>query len=322
MRKNGRELSILILIVALSLFTWSREPHFFTVINLQNLAKNVGMYGIFSMGVALVIITSGIDLSVGSLFALLGVSLSIFLVDKGWNPGLGVAAILGISIAIGGLHSWLITKLKLQPFIVTLCGLMLYRGLAQYIAHDETKGFGSSSDPNASKGLNMLKDMSTGLHWGIPNTFWIMLLVGAILFVVLHRSVFGRHLYAVGRNEEAARFSGINTNRVVTSAYILCSFLAGISAILLAFYTNSISPSSHGVSYELYAIAASVLGGCSLRGGEGTVVGILLGTVLLQLLQNVVNMLGIPSSLNFAVVGVVILLGVIIDRMLSKQPAS
>ena len=131
------------------------------------------------------------------------------------------------------------------------------------------------------------------------------------MWVVLHRSVYGRHLFATGRNEIAARYSGINTRRVIVSAYVILGVLTGVSAIVFAFYTNSISPSSHGNFYELYGIAAAVLGGCSLRGGEGSVVGILLGTALLQVLQNLVNLLGIPSSLNFAVMGAVILIGVV-----------
>ena len=141
------------------------------------------------------------------------------------------------------------------------------------------------------------------------------------MWVVLHRSIYGRYLYAVGRNEEAARYSGINSRRVIASAYILSGMLAGVSGVLIAFYTNSVSPSSHGNFYELYGIAAAVLGGCSLRGGEGSIIGILIGATLLQILQNLVNLLGIPSSLNFAVMGAVILLGVVADQILKRRSA-
>ena len=141
-----------------------------------------------------------------------------------------------------------------------------------------------------------------------------MLVVAAVMWVVLHRSVFGRYLYAVGKHEEAARFSGIRTDRVVIAAYVICAVLTALAAIFLAMYTRSILPSSHGNFYELYAIAAAVLGGFSLRGGEGSIVGVVLGTILLQILQNLVNLLGIPSSLNFAVSGSVILIGVLADQ--------
>jgi ribose transport system permease protein len=149
--------------------------------------------------------------------------------------------------------------------------------------------------------------------------FVALIVIGFILWVVLHRSVYGRYLLAVGRNEEAARFSGINTRLVITAAYVIAGLLTGISGIMIAFYTNSVSPSNHGNFYELYGIAAAVLGGCSLRGGEGSIIGIIIGTALLQVLQNLVNLLGIPSSLNFAVMGAVVLLGVLADQLLRQR---
>jgi ribose transport system permease protein len=146
-----------------------------------------------------------------------------------------------------------------------------------------------------------------------------MIVVGVVMWLMLHRSVYGRHLFAVGRNEEAARYSGIQSRSVITIAYVISGGLAGVAAILIAFYTNSVSPSSHGNFYELYAIAAAVLGGCSLRGGEGSIVGIVIGTALLQVLRNLVNLLDIPGSLDFAVMGAVILIGVIADASLSRR---
>jgi ribose transport system permease protein len=139
-----------------------------------------------------------------------------------------------------------------------------------------------------------------------------MLIVAAAMWVVLHHTVFGRHLYVVGKNEEAARFSGIHTGHVIVVAYAICGVRAAVSSIFLAMYTRSILPSSHGNFCELYAIAAAVLGGFSLRGGEGSIIGVV--TILLQVLQNLVNLLGIPSSLNFAVSGSVILIGVLADQ--------
>jgi ribose transport system permease protein len=136
--------------------------------------------------------------------------------------------------------------------------------------------------------------------------------------VVLHRSVLGRYLFAIGKNEEAARHSGIRTSRITIAAYVICCGLVAVDAILLAMYTRSISPAVHGNFYELYAIAAAVLGGFSLRGGEGSIIGVVLGTILLQVLQNLVNLLGIPSSLNFAVMGSVILIGVLADQQFAR----
>jgi len=230
-----------------------------------------------------------------------------------WWSALAVISVIALAMGLGWLHGFLITRMRLQPFIVTLCGLLFYRGLARFIANDETKGFGSAA------GFEGLQSLATGSFFGIPTPFVLLLIISVVMWVVLHRSVYGRYLFAVGRNEEAARYSGINSRRIITSAYVILGALAGIAGVVFAFYTNSISPSSHGNFFELYGIAAAVLGGCSLRGGEGSIIGILIGTALLQVLQNLVNLLGVPSSLNFAVMGGVILIGVLADQILMRR---
>jgi ribose transport system permease protein len=310
-----KELGIFAMLVVLCIVVAILNPLFLSVMNLQNTARLVGMFGIFSIGVGVVIITGGIDLSVGSLFALFGVLLSFMLIRWGWPWPLAIGTLLLIAVAIGVFHGFLVTKMNLQSFIVTLCGLLFYRGLARYIAEDQTLGFGYCT------GFETLQKLATGQVLGVPMPFVLLIIISFIMWVVLHRSVYGRYLFAVGRNEEAARFSGINTSLVIASSYVVSALMAGFGAILLAFYTNSISPSSHGNFYELYAIAAAVLGGCSLRGGEGSVIGIVIGAALLQVLQNLVNLLGIPSSLNFAVMGTVILIGVITDQILGRRKA-
>lgn len=310
-----KELGTFILLVILCVVLAILNPAFLDTANLQNLARLIGIYGIFSIGLGLVIITGGIDLSVGSVFALLGVLLSIFLVKWQLPAFVAVAAVIAITTLLGLFNGLLITKVKMQAFIVTLCGLLFYRGLARFITGDETKGFG------AAAGFETLQELATGSLFGIPTPFIILILISLIFWVILHRSIFGRYLFAVGRNETASRYSGINSNLIITGAYILCGLLAGISGVLLAFYTNSISPSTHGNAYELNGIAAAVLGGCSLRGGYGSILGILIGTAILQVLPNLVNLLGIPSSLNFAVMGVVILIGVIADQILQNREA-
>jgi ribose transport system permease protein len=147
----------------------------------------------------------------------------------------------------------------------------------------------------------------------------LLLVTAAAAWLLLHRSVYGRYLFAVGRNAEAARYAGIDTRAVTTGAYVISGLLTAVSAILIAFYTNSISPSSHGNFYELYAIAAAVVGGCSLRGGEGSVLGIILGAAVLQVIRNLVNLMDIPSSLDFAVMGAVILVGAIADELVRPR---
>ena len=310
-----KELTTFLLLVVLCAAVTALNPRFMSPANLQNTARLIGAFGIFSVGLGLVIITGGIDLSVGSAFALLGVLLSMLLTE--WHVAWPLAVVLVIALGalLGGFHGLLITRLRLQPFIVTLCGLLLYRGLARFIAGDETKGFGDAA------GFETLQRVATGSVFQVPTPFIALIAVSIVMWVVLHRSVYGRHLLATGRNEVAARYSGIDTQRVVVSAYLVLGVLTGLAAIVFAFYTNSVSPSSHGSFFELYGIAAAVLGGCSLRGGEGSIIGILLGTTLLQVLQNLVNLLGIPSSLNFAVMGGVILIGVVGDQLVQRHSA-
>lgn len=307
-----KELGIALLLLTLCVTTALLNPRFLGEANLQNMARLIGMYGIFSIGLGLVIITGGIDLSVGSVFALQGVVLAILLREWQWPWGLAVAASIAGVMVIGLLHGVMVARVRMQPFIVTLCGLLFYRGLARFIADDETKGFGS-------EGFGALRELATGSLGPLPMPFVALIVVAAIAYVGLHRSVYGRYVFAVGRNEEAARYSGINTRRIILSVYVLAMLLAGIAGVLIAFYTNSISPANHGSFYELYGIAAAVLGGCSLRGGEGSILGIVIGAALLQVLQNLVNLLGIPSSLNFAVMGAVIFGGVLVDRMLTVR---
>ena len=304
-----KELAVLLLLVALCAIVATASPQFLSVTNLQNVARLVGTYGMFSIGVGIVIITGGIDLSVGSICALLGVLLSMMLVEWGWPAAVALAAVIALGACLGAAHGLLVARLRLQPFIVTLCGLLLYRGAARYIAGDSTKGFGTG------EGFEWVRALASGSVGGVPMPFVVMTVVAVMAWVLLHRSVFGRHLFAVGHNAEAARYSGVGTRTVVAWAYVLSGLLAALSAIIIAFYTNSISPASHGNFYELYAIAAAVVGGCSLRGGEGSVLGIVVGAALLQVLRNLVNLLDIPGSLDFAVMGAVILIGAIADQL-------
>ena len=307
-----KELGIFVLLIVLCVIVSLINPNFLLIINLQNLARQIGAFGIFSIGLGLVIITGGIELSVGSMMALLGVLLSMMLTEYHFGVPLTILVCIALAMVLDLGHGLLITRLNMQPFIVTLCGLLFYRGLARFITKDETKGFGAT-------GYNTLRYLANGNPFGIPMPFVLLIIIALITWVVLHRSVYGRYLFATGRNSEAARYAGIDTNRIITVTYVISGALTGISAIIFAFYTNSVSPANHGNAYELYGIAAAVLGGCSLRGGEGSVIGILIGTALLQVLRNLVNLLGIPSSLDFAVMGAVILLGVMADQIFTER---
>lgn len=312
-RKN---LGLLILILVVSAVVAFLNPRFLSPVNLSNTANLIGLFGIFAIAQAFVIISGGIELSSGSVIALLGVIFVDLVGNSVLSPALAALLVLGLGGVIGVLHGVLIARLGLQPFVVTLCGLLIYRGIARYYTEDATAGFAFGA---SFPGLEWL---TTGRVLGVPNSLTAMIVIAIVTGVLLHRSVFGRMLLATGRNPEGARYSGINTQLVLISAYALCAVLTAVAAVYIAMYTRSISPASHGNFYELYAIAAAVLGGCSLRGGEGSILGVLLGTVLLQVLQNLVNLLGIPSSLNFAVMGSVIILGVLADNWFLRRKAA
>lgn len=307
-----KDIGLAVLVLTVGAVVAIINPRFLSPINLSNTANLIGLFGLFSIAEAFVIVTAGIELSVGSVIALLGVLFVDMIVNQGvpWPIALVIVMVLGG--IIGMLHGLLVTRLKLQPFVVTLCGLLIYRGIARFYTADGTAGFSYGADFPA------LEWLFSGRTAGIPHSIIAFGAVAVGAWFLLHRTVFGRHLFAVGKNAEAARYSGINTTRVVILAYVICSVLTGLAAVFFAMYTRSIHPASHGSFYELYAIAAAVLGGFSLRGGEGSIVGVVLGVVLLQVLQNLVNLLGIPSSLNFAVMGSVILIGVIADTQFAN----
>ena len=308
------------LLLFICLFTAIRQPNFLNAYNLENTIRWTSLFSLIAIGVSFVIITGGIDLSIGSTIGLVGSLLAYLLSVQGWSVGAALATVLGVSLTIGLAHGWLITKMRLQPFIVTLCGLLLYRGLARFITNDQSQGFG-----NSFEGLRHLATgkiplpFSTG--FALPFPFLIMLVVGTLAALFLNRTIYGRYLLALGRNETAARYSGINTGAMKMIAYVICSLLAGVGGILFSLDVNSIQPSSSGEFYELYAIAAAVLGGCSLRGGEGSILGVIIGTAVIRVLYNAINILGIPTHLEFAIIGAVILCGVITDELVKRFAA-
>jgi ribose/xylose/arabinose/galactoside ABC-type transport system permease subunit len=517
-------LGILLLLVFVCVGTTLLTDAFVKPFNVQNIVRNCALYGIIGVGVSMVIITGGIDLSIGSVIGLVGCVLPSLLIDRGWTVSAALAAVMLLSLLIGLTHGLLITRLRLQPFIVTLCGLLIYRGVARWLTSDQTKGFGSTYDESlrllaigkpcsvallvalagvgltlwslvrgwrglrqraelpgacvglllggaliaigssrywsgyridsgaelfrmggmairswrvtvAELGVGRPQELMSLAGWGVvPGGVWLaavllrragarvvvpvamVLLTGGLVWlarqmamqpddwfwpgpdwartwrilgvfgslgalmwalsdgarqatqlagaaavppllltgsssalwlvgktplgetlvpaplllllalsgaawVFLDGTIYGRYLLALGHNEEAARFSGINTDRMTVLAYVLCSLSAGLGGILFALDTNSIQPASHGSFYELYAIAAAVLGGCSLRGGEGNVLGVVIGAAVVRVLYNSINLIGIPSQLEFAIIGSVILLGVLTDELMKRMAA-
>ena len=311
-------LGILGLLVTVFLVAWIAEPKFASAYNLQNIIRWTSLFGIISIGVAFVIITGGIDLSIGSLIGLVGCSIPMLLA-AGYSTPIALLAVMLLALAVGLLHGLLITRIGLQPFVVTLCGLLFYRGFARWLTHDQVQGFGSSYE-----GLRQLAIGKIPLtnSFSIPIPFLILVLLGILAGLFLNRTIWGRYLLALGRSEEAARYSGVQIERMKILAYIICSGTAGIGGILFALDVNSVQPAAHGNFYELYAIAAAVLGGCSLRGGEGSILGVIIGAAVMRVLYNAINVLGIPTQLEFAIIGAVILAGVIADELIRRMAAN
>jgi len=279
--------------------------------------KRTALYGLLAIGVSFVIITGGIDLSIGSVVCLVGCGVPWLIVDHQWSPTMAVLAALGVAVLIGLCHGFLITKVKLQPFVVTLCGLLIYRGATRGLVDDRTLGLGS--------GFLEFRKMATGKielteKFGIPMPFVFLVIVGLLAWVFLRKTIWGRYLFALGNNEEAARLSGINTDRMVTLSYVICSVLAAFGGLLFLLDGNTAQPNDFGNFYELYAIAAAVLGGCSLRGGSGTVLGVIIGAAVMQILKNMIILIDwLKSNMEFFVVGVVLLVAVIADELVKRR---
>ncbi len=317
---------ILGLLVVVCAYTALASDNFLKVGNLENIVHRTALFGILSIGVAFVIITGGIDLSIGSVVCLVGVLLPWLLVHQGWNVPVAVGFVLVLGVLIGLVHGLLITKVGLQPFVVTLCGLLIYRGVARGLTQDQSQGFGT-----AFKGLRSLATARFPIFgeggFQLPATTIIFLVIAVAAAVLLNRTVFGRYLLAVGRNEQAARYSGINTGRMKLLAYVISSTLAALGGMLFVLDINAAQPSDFGNFYELYAIAAAVLGGCSLRGGEGSILGLLVGSALMVVLSNMINLVH-PGyqNIEFAIIGGVILAGVVTDEVVRwvtrRRPAS
>jgi ribose transport system permease protein len=310
-------LGVLGVLVAVCIFTSAMNPNFLSPFNVENILQRTAMLGILAIGSAFVIMAGGIDLSIGSLVGLLGCLLALTL-TRGWPVPAVLLLMFALALGVGLLHGVLITKLRLQPFVVTLCGLLIYRGAARWLTGDREYGL-----PDDFRGLVTERLPVPGIeNFGIPVPFLILVGLAVVAGVFLNRTIWGRYLLAVGRNEQAARYSGINTDAITIMAYVLCSGLTGLGAVLYAMYQPSIQPAGHGEFLELYAIAAAVLGGCSLRGGEGSILGVVLGTALIPVLYNASNVLRMPTQLEFAIIGVVIIIGVIVDELVKRFAAA
>jgi ribose transport system permease protein len=412
-----KNIGIFALLAAIIVIATSINGNFVAPANIKTLVRDTSLYGLISIGVAMVIITGGIDLSIGSMIALCGVMLvqvinirheatdfvsqiaavqveaadefarsairleddppdirdgdrltyrsttgessvnvyrkikvggetwietrdSVRLLRAGipvqlqqikyTPPLIACGLVLAFAACLGWIHGVLITKANLQPFVVTLCGLLIYRGLARVWTGDDQVGLLSA--------LSDFKTTVTGPAFAIPvpligrisgeteslaDLVWIEFpvtgvllgIVAVVAWLFLNRTVWGRHLLATGENEQAARYSGVSTAKLITLAYIVCGLLSGLAGILFVLEWNSIQPGSSGNFYELYAIAAAVLGGCSLRGGRGAIIGVIAGAAVMRCLYKAIVVLGIPQEWEMVIIGAALLLSVLVDEV-------
>jgi len=305
----NRQMGTLIGLLVLMIFFWILSPHFLTVPNLLNVAQQTAINAIIAVGLTFVIITAGIDLSVGSIMAFSGVVLASIL-GTGLPIPLAISAGLLIGLACGSINGILIAYGKLPPFIATLGMMSVARGAAlMYTNGRPISGFS-----------NDFRFLANGEIFSIPISIIIMVLVYLIAHFILTKTKLGRYVYAIGGNEEAAWLSGINVKFYKIIVYGICGMLSGLAAVILTARLNSAQPIA-GIMYELDAIAATVIGGTSLVGGEGRVFGTLIGALIMGVLRNGLNLLGVSSFLQQTIIGSVIIIAVLVDMTLKRRKA-
>lgn len=312
--ENLHEYSVAIALVILIILMSVISPQFRTFSNLLNLLRQSAINGLIAFGMTLVILTGGIDLSVGATLGLSGVIFAGLIVNLGLPIPLALVLALLFGILLGLISGILVGKAKLQPFIATLITLTVYRGLTLIY----TDGRPISNVTNSEYvGSEFLAFLGRGRILGIPVPVIILFIAFLILSFMLNRTTFGRQIYAVGSNERTAQLSGINTDRVKLIVYSISGLTATLAGIILVSRLNSAQPTL-GEGYELDAIAATAIGGTSMAGGRGKLSGTLLGVLIIAVLGNGMNILGISSYYQDVVKGIVILLAVLIDRFQRK----
>ncbi len=302
-----------LLAVLVALTGWW-DPSFLSAFSLRSVVRDTAIWSLYALGQAVVIIGGGIDLSVGSLVCFLGVALIVLLNGGGVPLPAAIVVVMLTAAAIGIIHGAIICALDLQPFLVTLCSMMIFRGLAHVLTHDRTVSFDVGQQP-------LLRWLGAGVVWGVPTPVYVLLAALALLIGFTQFTVPGRYLYAIGSNLEAARFSGVRINLLRIVSYAICSVLAGAAAILEAGDVGSVPPSSAGLAYEMYGITGAVLGGCALRGGQGSLIGVVVGMAVLRVIKSTVIFLGISTYWTFAVTGLVLLSAVVLDSVVRRRRA-
>ncbi len=310
-----RELNVFLAFLLLFIFFYSQSPKvFLKPANLSVIMRFIATFGMLSIGEVLIIITGGIDLSVGSLTALTGVIVAtLMLKGFGGMPTIGMLPAIIIVLCIGTLfglwHGFFVTKLRIPPFIITLGTWLIAKGLAALITHGYPIVYPSESS---------FLVLGQGSLLGIPISFIILVIFASLVSLILNRTKLGYQIYAVGGNAEASRLSGVNVDRVKLFCYGTSGFMAATTGILLASRLGQGTPTV-GSAYELWAIAGAVIGGTSLLGGEGTILGAILGAAIVGTMQNGMVLLNVSSYLQDVVLGTVLVVAVVYDTLRRRR---
>lgn len=302
-----REINVLGFVIVAGLIIYALNPTFLTLFNIQVIMRQVAVFGILAIAETFIIIALGIDLSVGSIVAFVGVMTALMMGWTGNNILLSVLGALLISCVIGLYHGLFVTRLGVAPFIITLGSLSIFRGAAFVL----TRGYPVLIRDEGFRWLGQ------GLIGPLPVPFVILLIVAAMTFFILRYTSLGRYVYAIGGNPEAARMSGVPVTLVTTYVYVQGTFLAGIVGLLIASRMSE-GLASVATGYELTAIAAAIIGGVSLLGGIGTVPGVLLGAVLMGMIDNALITLRVNAYWYNLVIGAVIIVAVTIDMLRNR----
>jgi ribose/xylose/arabinose/galactoside ABC-type transport system permease subunit len=304
LRKYGIFIGLIFICLVLSIVS----PQFLTIPNLTIIVTQITINALLAFGVTFVIITGGIDLSLGSMVAVAGVLAAILAKNGDYPLILPIIAGLGAGLLMGAFNGFVVTKSKIAPFIVTLGTMTIARGLALIIS----KGRPVS---NLSESFNYI---GGGTFLGIPIPILILIVVFVLCTIILNKTILGRYIYAVGGNEQAARASGININQVKMTVYSLCGLLAGLASIILTARVTTGQPNA-GAGFELDAIAAAVIGGTSTTGGKGTILGTLIGVLLIGVINNGLDLLNVTSYYQQVVMGTIIIGAVVLDSWNLKK---
>jgi ribose transport system permease protein len=303
-----KEANILIALVVLCLFFYFMNNVFFIPANLQIISRWMSNFALLGIGETLVIITGGIDLSLGSMVAFTNMLVAYLMVDMGLPIWLSIIIVLSVSCLIGLFHGVFVTKLRVPAFIITLGTLMWARGLASYIK----RGWIISGLPES------FLFFGQGKVFGIPFQFLVLIVIALIVAFILRFTALGRYIFAVGGNIEAARLSGVHIDRVRIFCYMASSFIAGITGIIIASRLSEGNPATGG-SWELWAIAASVIGGTSLFGGRGTILGTVIGASIMGVVVNGMVLIRVSSYLQDVVLGVILIIAVTYDTIRRRK---